>query len=137
MLKKRNKLYVFLFTACLLAISWLLINHNNTNKTTSFTVCYFKNITNLPCPSCGTTRATLALFHGNFVQSIHINPLSLIMSSILIITPIWILLDLIFKSNTLFKTYNKIETTLQKPKFYIPLIILILINWIWNIKKNL
>lgn len=137
MIKSRNKLYVILFTACLLAYLWLYFNYINHNKTSTFTICYFKNITNLPCPSCGATRSIISLSKGNFNESVITNPLGLLMSAFMIIIPLWIVIDVITKSNSLYNFYNKVEIALKKPKFYIPLIILILINWIWNIKKHL
>ncbi|MGQ9495106.1 MAG: DUF2752 domain-containing protein [Thermoanaerobaculaceae bacterium] len=38
--------------------------------------CPFRELTGLPCPTCGTTRAALALGQGNLGQAISINPLA-------------------------------------------------------------
>ena len=53
------------------------------------------------------------------------------------LTPIWIAFDIAAKKKTLFKFYKKIERYLQKPRYAIPLLLLIIINWIWNITKGL
>jgi len=55
----------------------------------------------------------------------------------MLVAPIWIVADMIFRDNSLFKCYQKIENQLKKPKYAIPLILLVIINWIWNIKKGL
>lgn len=38
--------------------------------------CTFKNFTGCPCPGCGATRAAHALFDGNIVGALSINPLA-------------------------------------------------------------
>lgn len=43
-----------------------------------FPPCLFHTLTGLPCPFCGGTRATNALLHGDWQQSLYLNPLALI-----------------------------------------------------------
>ncbi len=38
-------------------------------------VCLFRRLTGLPCPTCGATRAALALAHGDLLGAIRQNPL--------------------------------------------------------------
>jgi hypothetical protein len=38
-------------------------------------VCTFKRLTGLPCPTCGATRATLCLLHGDVWSAMKHNPL--------------------------------------------------------------
>jgi hypothetical protein len=96
-----------------------------------------KNVTGYPCPSCGTTRAVQALYKGDWVSSLKLNPYGIIVSSALLILPFWIGFDLATKRKSFFKAYNKIESVLKQKKIAIPLIILVVINWIWNIYKEL
>lgn len=42
---------------------------------TGRSVCLFYNITGVPCPSCGMTRAFLYIFEGNFFASLKYHPL--------------------------------------------------------------
>ncbi len=38
-------------------------------------ICFFRRITGLPCPSCGMTRAYLALFAGDIKNAFFMHPL--------------------------------------------------------------
>jgi hypothetical protein len=37
--------------------------------------CVFKAVTGLPCPTCGATRAVVALSHGDWSSALRLNPL--------------------------------------------------------------
>lgn len=137
MIQNRNKLYLFLFTACIFGYVWIYYNLLKTNLDSGITACYFKNLTSLPCPSCGSTRSIISIFNGNFIQALQINPLGFLVFVIMLILPIWILFDLILKRDSFYIFYKKFEQKLRKPIFYIPLITLVIINWIWNINKAL
>jgi hypothetical protein len=103
----------------------------------SVEVCLIKHATNIPCPSCGATRSIILLTKGNFTEALTINPIGFIIAIIMLLTPLWIIADITMRSNTLFDFYQKTETYLKKPKYAIPLILLVVINWIWNITKGL
>lgn len=42
---------------------------------TAISVCHFRAATDLPCATCGGTRATFALFGGDLGTALHFNPL--------------------------------------------------------------
>ena len=134
---RRNKFYLLLLMACAVGYIWLYINISNTGFKPANGVCLFKNVTGIPCPSCGATRSVLALIHGNFQRAIAVNPLGIIISAVLLITPFWIFTDFIRQKQTLINFYKQTEILLRKPKIAFPLIFLVLINWIWNITKGL
>ncbi|NPD45762.1 DUF2752 domain-containing protein [Lentimicrobium sp. S6] len=100
-------------------------------------LCLIKQSTNIPCPSCGTSRSILSICKGEFSQALQWNPLGYISLFITLISPFWILLDWVSNKTTFFKAYKNIEIQLKKPIIYIPSIILVLANWIWNILKGL
>lgn len=50
-----------------------------------FTICLFKNITGMPCPSCGMTRAFLFLGHGQIAKATALNPLALPVAVLLLL----------------------------------------------------
>lgn len=49
---------------------WVLDKLNGTH----FTLCHFKRVTGLPCPTCGTTRMVENLATGHPVQAVLMNP---------------------------------------------------------------
>ena len=132
----RNKLYTVLFSACILGHLYLLYSIFSTDKY-HLTVCMIKNITGYPCPSCGTTRAIQLLVRGDFMASLQMNPFGIIVAIAMTIVPIWIAVDVILKRDTFFKGYKKTEAILRTPWLAIILILLVILNWIWNIYKHL
>jgi hypothetical protein len=124
---------------CTIASLWIAYNFNiesNTNQP-KISTCIFKLITGFPCPSCGTTRATIQVFHGNFNKAILLNPFGIIVSLLLIILPILFVIDLIFKKNLFNKFKNNGVKFIQKKAVIIILTTIIILNWIWNINKHL
>ncbi len=134
----RNKLYSILSITCLVGYIWIYLNiSKGITKNNSFEVCLIKHVTNIPCPSCGSTRSVISLAKGNFYEALSINPLGLVVAIIMLLTPLWIIIDIITKSDYLFNFYNKTEFYLKNPKFAIPLVLLVISNWVWNITKGL
>ncbi len=122
--------------ACITGYIWLYFNFN-TNEIKTDTVCFIKHATNIPCPSCGSTRSVLSLIKGDFDKALMINPLGYILVAIMLLLPIWIFIDVVLNKKTLLDFYKKSESYLQRPQYSIPLILLVIINWIWNITKGL
>lgn len=122
--------------ACLAGFIYLFYNIH-TLQSQTFRVCIIKNVTDYPCPSCGTTRAVTLLLKGKFIESLVLNPIGIVVTIIMIIFPIWILIDIIFKKETFYFWYKKAEGTIRKPWLASILIVLVLLNWIWNLYKHL
>ncbi|MFD1630513.1 DUF2752 domain-containing protein [Pseudopedobacter beijingensis] len=137
MLLTRNKLYLLLFISCCLGYIWLYVNLTGPGGQSSFDLCLVKHVTNIPCPSCGATRSVLSIMKGQMEKAFMINPLGFLVAIIMLLSPIWIITDWLRKENTLFNTYQKIEVILRKPLFAVPAILLVIINWLWNISKGL
>ena len=137
MILERNRSYSILGITCLAGYIWLYYNlYLQNTKSSSESFCMIKRITNIPCPSCGSTRSVSSLLHGDFAGAIYWNPLGLVVLAIMIVLPIWLAVDLILKKDSLLQSYKSTEKTLRKKTVAIPLIILVIINWIWNIYKN-
>ncbi len=135
----RNRLYMLLIGACLVGYLWLFIN---LNKETSIfpneiNVCLFKKISTIPCPSCGSTRSVLSLLHGRIEQAFLLNPIGFLLFLIMTASPIWICIDFLLKKDSFFIFYNKAEHILKQKLVAIPLMVLVLLNWIWNIYKDI
>ncbi|MDO4229591.1 MAG: DUF2752 domain-containing protein [Capnocytophaga sp.] len=132
-----KNVYILLVASCLVGWGWLLSNFLFQQHDIGITVCLSKHITDIPCPSCGTTRSVLSFFNGNFIKSLYWNPLGVLASLALIILPFMMLYDWIFRKITTYKAYIGLEKYFKKAYVYIPFFVLILLNWIWNICKGL
>jgi hypothetical protein len=128
-----KKFYIFLSAGITLSLLWVFTSKN----TEIGTMCYIKWISSYPCPACGTTRSVYHLLDNNWLLALKSNPLGYLAVLSLIVLPLWVLFDLLFKRETLFVTYQWINNQLKNPKIWIPLALLMLANWIWNIYKEL
>lgn len=139
MSSSRNKLYNTLTALLAAGYVWVFFTYVTANSVGNDkgSFCLFKHVTNVPCPSCGSTRSVLSLLKGDFIGSWNLNPLGVIVLLIMIITPLWIISDYLFKKENLYLFYKKIEETFNKKRVAIPAIMIILLNWIWNINKGL
>jgi hypothetical protein len=134
----RNKLYVLLSTACLAGYIWLIVTYYRSEPNgNELGICLFKRVTGIPCPSCGSTRSVLSLLKGDISGALFWNPFGLILLAVMILSPIWILYDLVRQKATLFKVYTNSEQFLKRKWVAISAILIVLVNWIWNIYKGL
>lgn len=133
----RNRLYLLLAIGILAGYGWVSWFLYRGIPDHGFTPCIFKNATGIACPSCGSTRSVLLLSHGKLADALLLNPLGVIMAAIMLIAPFWLLYDVISKKDTLYSSYKKFENIVRIKWVAITLIILILINWAWNIQKGL
>ena len=125
-----------LLIACLAGFIYLFYSIQKEQQET-VGVCIIKNVTGYPCPSCGTTRAVTLLMNGKPIDSLLLNPFGIIVAVIMTIFPVWVLTDIVLKKETFFLAYKKAETIIRKPWIAIVLGLLVLLNWIWNLYKNL
>ncbi len=100
-------------------------------------VCLFKELTTVPCPSCGSTRSVKSLVRGDVWNAFYWNPFGIIISLTMILLPFWLIFDLIAKKNTFYIFYIGLEKFLKNKWIAAAAIILVLANWIWNITKGL
>jgi hypothetical protein len=56
------------------------------------TVCVFKGLTGLPCPTCGSTRAAAALFGLDVAGALALNP---VVTVVAVVMAAWALVDLV------------------------------------------
>jgi hypothetical protein len=135
----RSKLYTIILAAC--CAGWVYIGIqfplNKSGQQHDVTLCLIKQVTNVPCPSCGTTRSVLAMIKGDFVSSFQWNPLGWLVGMMMFIIPIWITFDLISKKETFMFTYQATENWFRSRWVAGPAIALVLANWAWNIYKGL
>lgn len=134
----RVKLYTILLFACFAGYAWVIYNLiYNSGYQEGINTCIIKQVTTIPCPSCGTTRAIMSIANYQIMDSLYWNPLGFVLVAILIVSPIWIAIDLILKKKSLYSFYGNMERFFRNRWVAILSIILILTNWIWNIQKGL
>jgi hypothetical protein len=133
---KKNKLYSILLIASIVGFAYLFYKIKY-SESVHLSFCMIKNVTGYACPSCGTTRAVQLFLQGNFAASLQMNPFGIIVTLLMLISPIWILFDIITKKETFYFWYKKTEEVIRIKWIAIALIILVLLNWIWNIYKEL
>lgn len=93
--------------------------------------CPTYTLTGIPCPGCGSTRATLALLHGDILQALWYNPLAILVDVFLAVYLVWYTVDIIRGKDTV----NLLLKREWRKELWIPVIILIGINWLFNIYK--
>lgn len=134
----KNKLYLLLIVLLAAGYAYLSLafiwQHEQNHDVVA---CPVKALTGIPCPSCGSTRSVMAIINGNFTEGLLLNPLGYIVATVMLILPIWLIFDMALGKATLLKAYRELETTLRKKWVAVPLILLVLANWIWNITKGL
>ena len=117
----RNKLYMTIMLACSVGYLYLW---------TGFAIpCFFKILTGIPCPACGTTR----FITGDFT---HGNPLGIIVGAAMLL-PIVVILDLLTRGDRVFRLYLWVEKKCRQPMVAAFLIGLVVLNWFWTINKGL
>jgi len=131
-----KRLYLLLGSLMVLGYGWLAFSLFQ-GTSSEMVLCPVKNISGYPCPSCGSTRAVILLIQGEFSEAMLSNPLGFIILLLMIILPIWMIFDVLTERMSLFHTYRKVEKWLRKRQIAIPLLLLVLANWIWNINKGL
>jgi hypothetical protein len=124
---------------CTAGYVWFGLNQYSTfvSKNSEIGVCLFKHVTNIPCPSCGSTRSLAALLSGDFLGSLLLNPLGLILAVVMLVLPLWVLFDVLSRKETFLKFYISAESVLKQKQIAIPAILLVVSNWIWNIYKGI
>ncbi len=135
---KTNKGNVFyLITSLFLVTGWLwFLWATPGNGHEDVTICFFKNVTGQPCPACGSTTSLQMLAAGDWQGAMMKNPLGYIAGAALILLPLWIIYDVITKRKTLYKSLLAFDEKIRKhPLLLIPILLPIILNWIWNIMK--
>lgn len=130
----RGRLYSLLLLLSAGGYFWLLVS-NDSSKIFGWNGCLFRFLFHIPCPSCGTTRAVHAVFQGEWLQSLYYNPLGILLVVLMVVVPVWIVIDLLKGSSSFLHAYRLIEKKLQRWPYAIIGILAILINWIWNLVK--
>ncbi len=130
----RKKLYIIVLSFAIAGYSWILLNHyllKANNPTPD--VCLFRQVTGIPCPSCGTTHAVLSIAKGDFLQAVKENILGFPVALMLMLFPAWVLIDLVWKKDSFYHFYFQAESILRKHWVAWSGLAILLVNWGWHI----
>lgn len=88
-------------------------------------LCWFKAVTGINCPTCGLSRAILALFHGDLPEAFRFNPFMLLFT---------LGIALYFGSGLIFKRRLALEASArERTLLLIIFLALFLLNWLYLI----
>lgn len=128
----RKGLYILSAVGCMAGYIWLFLFDSGGE-----TVCLFKRLFHIPCPSCGSTRAIATLMQGEVKEALLLNPLGILLALMLVVIPLWILVDVILKKDSYYLFYKKTDKLFGKKYVFLFFALLVLANWVWNITKGL
>ncbi|MEY3178442.1 MAG: hypothetical protein RJB42_683 [Bacteroidota bacterium] len=138
MMSDQKKFYFFTTSFLIIGFGWVAWNLFYFQQSSpGLEICVLKNAVGLPCPSCGTTRSVLHLLHGDLSSAILMNPIGIFVIIGMFIFPFWILYDYWYAKTTLLTFYLQFIKFFSNKKFSLFVIVLVLLNWIWNIQKGL
>lgn len=132
------RFYKIAWLFCIAGWAWIFLQLSLSGHNDLFSVCWIKNLTGLPCPACGTTRAITCILTGNFALAQNQNIFGFPALLVLIMLPVWMLVDMYNEKTSLHKAYTGFENTLKRrPLVFALFIATITLNWAWNIYKHL
>ena len=131
-----RRIYLLTLVLLLAGSAWMFVNVSH-GVDGDHTICIFKNLTSLPCPSCGTTRALALILNGQVADALEMNPMGIVTTLLFAICFSSVLRDSLLGRTDFLVLWNKSEQLLKKKYLYLPLTGLILINWCWSIAKGL
>jgi len=115
-------IYLFIFLLCVAALSFLL----NSNIKLPDIPCFFKLLTNHPCPTCGTTRLTKNIIHFHFLDAFLFNPMVFLSGVLFLIWGFYGFFQL-FANKKMIISLNNREWWILR----IFIILIVLLNWLY------
>lgn len=127
--------YLLAVAGCLIGYAWLF--YSQVTKGTGLSVCLFKRIYHIPCPTCGSTRAVIEVFQGHLKEAFMLNPNGLLLALGLILLPMWLSFDGISGKDSFFRFFTKINLLMGRKTVFCLFVLIVVLNWIWTIYKDL
>lgn len=135
-MNRSKTLYTIIAVLTLGAYAW--VGLHLTTESGMGPVCLFKNVTGIPCPSCGITRAMILFLNGEWQAGVMTNPFVVLAVVAMLVVPAWLVFDVLSGKPSFLQAFRWLEERVKTNKLiWIPLVVLALANWGWNIVKNL
>jgi hypothetical protein len=64
------------------------------------------------------------------------NPFGILIAFIMVVCPLWLAIDIFSSGDSLWKAYNQMESFFRQRWVAIASVGLVMMNWIWNIYKD-
>lgn len=90
------------------------------------TLCVFKGLTGLPCPTCGSTRALARLFGLDFAAALAMNPFTTLAA---VVVAAWALADLVLLPSR--RSLDVSVSPRLAPVLRVGALVLFLANWVY------
>ena len=129
----RRRIYITVLSFFVLSFVWLL--SYKLNIFGNLELCVIKTIFQVPCPSCGGTRAIFMIINQQFIEAFKLNPLAYFMVLAFLFSFLLLINDFLRNKSSLYNNYIAFEHFVNKYKYV--LLVLILLNWVWSIEKGI
>lgn len=103
---------------CVLAVKYLPIAHLAPS-------CVFRGLSDIPCPTCGATRALISLTKGNFVDAVTMNPLVAMLVLAAVVSCVYSIVSVLFGMRRMIFSLSERE----KDGIRIAAVMIVLLNW--------
>lgn len=133
----RQRLTALSLTLSLLTYAWVGLNWLLAGRDhgLDLTICPIRLATDVPCASCGTTRAICALADGQWLESLALNPLGLVIVVATITSNLWLAYDALTGRQSYYQSYLRVALSPRRRYIALAFCTLLFINGLWNILK--
>jgi Protein of unknown function (DUF2752) len=109
---------------------WAAVNLISAGNTP--TVCLLKNVTGIPCPTCGITDSVVHLLNGNVNAAFASNALGIPFAIMLLALSVTASVKLFIKNHTVLQLISSYEKWINNHLAFVVFgVLLVLVNWLW------
>ena len=90
-------------------------------------LCLFRDVTGVPCPTCGGTRMMMALGRGDVLAALQWNPLLLL---VMTLSAAWLFIRIVLQRRIAMRC-----SVAQRRVLWIIAALLFVANWVWLIAR--
>lgn len=99
-------------------------------------LCLFKSVSGIECPSCGSTRSVLAFLSGDILLSLRYNLFGFLFAVLMLAVPLLLLVEKVFKRVLFYAFYIWLTIRFKRRRFLWIAIVLVVIYWIYFYSMN-